>query len=420
MNPARAVIDRLGAPLLALAPPLAAVCWAMPEGLAPWRSAGIVSAWAGAGLLVSSLMLMVRSSRLAGLLGGLERMYRWHHRSGLAAYVLLLAHPLALAVNGWVESPKLAWEVLAPWDQSWPLWLGWGALLLLMIGLAATFAVQLAYRLWRMLHPLLGLAALLGLLHIYVLLGEPWPFLGLAMLAALALGWRLLISDLGMAALPYRVQGIVRRAAGTVELDLAPCAGSLAPGPGQFVLVRFEHGPHYRACGEYHPFTVSGTGPGGLLRLTIKALGPCSQRIQGIEAGVLAHVQGPFGCFLQDAPERPQLWVAGGIGITPFIARLRAGPCEQPTTLIYLFRDTADAAFLDELDMLAAADPALHLRTVATGTGLADFATLLAAVADPAQREVFVCGPPGMTAALMPHLRRLGAHGVHAERFAFR
>lgn len=410
-------IDRLAAPLLAIVPPLAVAIWAMPQDLTPWRSAAIVSAWAGTAMLVSSLLLMLRSSRIAGLLGGLEQMYRWHHRSGLTAYLLLLVHPLALAMDGWSESPGLAWLVLAPWEQAWPVWLGWCSLVLLMTGLAASLAVQLSYRLWRRLHPVLGLAVVLGLLHVYTLLGQAWPLLALACIATLALGGRLLFSDLDLAALPYRVQRIVQRTAGMIELELAPCAGSLAPAPGQFVLLRFDDGIRYRACGEHHPFTVCGTYPGGIIRLAIKSLGPCSQRIQGIEPGVLALVQGPFGNFLQDAPQRPLLWIAGGIGITPFLARLRAGPCQQPTTLMYLYRTAEDAPFLTELHAISASDPALQFSGIATGDSCPDFHALFDSMQDIQQREVYLCGPPGMLHSLMPHVQRLHPHAVHAERF---
>jgi ferredoxin-NADP reductase len=49
-------------------------------------------------------------------------------------------------------------------------------------------------------------------------------------------------------------------------------------------------------------------------------------------------VHGAFGTFLAERPAAPQLWLAGGIGITPFLALLRAGPVSQPTTLVYLYR----------------------------------------------------------------------------------
>ena len=99
--------------------------WAFPSGLTFWRSVGIVLGWLGGGLLLASLLLMLREPRLAASFGGLERMYRWHHRLGVCAYVAFLAHPLALALDGWQERPALAWSVLAPAQESWPVWCGW-------------------------------------------------------------------------------------------------------------------------------------------------------------------------------------------------------------------------------------------------------------------------------------------------------
>ncbi len=40
------------------------------------------------------------------------------------------------------------------------------------------------------------------------------------------------------------------------------------------------------------------------------------------------------------------LWIAGGIGITPFLARLRAGPPTSPVHLVYLYRGEQVAADL--------------------------------------------------------------------------
>ena len=419
---ASAWTHRLAAPFAALVPCVAVVWWAFPENLPLWRSIAIVAAWAGSGLLVANIVLMVREPHVARLLGGLESMYRWHHRSGMLAYLLLLCHPLALALDDWLEAPRLAWLSLAPWTQSWPVWLGWGALLLLMFGLATTFAARLSYRRWRFFHFALGLGVLLSLAHIYALLGGANIILLLVVATALAMGWRLIASDLGVAAHPYRVARVAHQAGGIIEVLLVPHASALAVSPGQFVLVAFGDGPHYRGCGEYHPFTVSGIEADGGLRLSIKAQGPCSQRIQNLEPDVLARLQGPFGNFLNETPSRPQLWVAGGIGITPFMAALRAQRRIQPTTLIYLFRSADDAAFLDELHALANTDPQFELLADASGKGLPDFPGLLARVGQITNRDVNICGPMPMVDALMPHLRQLGvaSDAIHFERFDFR
>ena len=130
----------LSIPLLTAAVPAGFALWAFPEGLAPIRMVGIVIGWVGCGLLLVSLLLMLREPRLARWLGGLERMYRWHHRTGVVAYVLLLVHPLALAANGLSTSPAFAWETLSAFDEGWPVWSGWLGLLVLMLGLAARSA----------------------------------------------------------------------------------------------------------------------------------------------------------------------------------------------------------------------------------------------------------------------------------------
>ncbi|WP_291991513.1 ferric reductase-like transmembrane domain-containing protein [Candidatus Accumulibacter sp. ACC003] len=415
-------IRRAVAPLAALSITLAAVVWAFPGGLTPWRSVGIVSGWAASGLLVASLLLMVRQAHLAKLLGGLELSYRWHHRCGLVAYLLLLGHPLALALDGWAEAPQLAWQTLDPGAQSWPLWLGWGGLLLLMLGLTTTFAVHLPYRRWRAFHFVLGAGALLGLTHIYVLLGNDPMFLALLTLAMAALAWRLLASDLGLSAHPYRVTQVDTAAADTIEASLAPCASALVVTPGQFVLAAFADGVHYRGCGEYHPFTVSASDHAGRLRITVKALGPCSRRIQALEPGVLVRLEGPFGNFLDALQTAPQLWVAGGIGITPFIARLRAERCQQPTTLIYLYRQRSDAAFVDELHELANEDRLFELLDEASGDDQPDLARVLERVSGLADRQVQMCGPPALLAAITPALRQRGVadQAIHCESFDFR
>ena len=413
---------RLTIPAVLVASSLLLSWWAYPGGLSPWRNIGIVSGWIGTGMLAVATILIVREPHLTRVLGGLEHCYKWHHRAGILAYLALLIHPLALAMDSWTESPRLAWKSLAPWRQAWPVWLGWCALIVLMIGLTSTFAAQLPYRRWRGFHILLGFGVLLSFAHVGILLGELAPSLGIVVLGMFALAWRFLASDLGLAASPYRVTAVTHPAPGMIEVTVSPCAAALAVEPGQFLLAAFGDGNQFHGCGEYHPFTVSRIESGRRLRLTVKALGRCSKHLQELEAGVLIHVQGPFGSFLSDITEGPELWIAGGIGITPFMAALRAQPRKERTTLIYLYRTASDAAFLDELLGLAATDPKFELVTHATGDDSPNAAPLLAKVARLCERRVYLCGPPAMVDTLAHRLAELGVppQSIHYERFDFR
>lgn len=415
------MLRSLSIPLLLLVAILGPIYWALPGDLSLARSLGIVLGWAGCGLLLASLVLMLRETRLARGMGGLERMYRWHHWAGMAAYVLLLAHPLLLAADGWPDQRLLAWQTISPFGQGWAVWSGWLSLVLLMLGLAATFENRIPYRTWRWLHVGLGFAVLCGLLHL-ILLGIDEPVLPVLGLAAFFLGWRIVRDDFGMAARPYIVQTATPVADAMVEISLKPLSNAVAAAPGQFVLVAFFAGPGFQGCGEFHPFTVSAVGDDGAIRVGIKALGDCTRKIQSIGPGVTARVHGAFGSFLADRPAAPQLWIAGGIGITPFLAQLRAGTVKQPTRLVYLYRTGADAAFLPELETLAGNDPGLSLKPVATGNAVPDLNALLADVADLAQHAVYLCGPPGMVAGLRKTLRDRGmaSHRIHFENFDFR
>lgn len=397
------------------------VFWAFPDELTGWRGVGIVSGWSGCGLLLASLLLMIREPWLANRLGGLERMYAWHHWLGMAAYLVLLVHPLALAFDAWEEQPALAWAELSPWQQSWPIWLGWGSLISMMGGMATALAPHLPYAAWRWLHGLLAAAVVFGLAHL-LLLGLDYPLLGTPLLAIAFILWRVVRADIGMAAKPYIVSQVKRLANDMVELSLKPLSRAISAHPGQFVLAAFFDGPCFRGCGEFHPFTISALPSNGILSLGIKALGDCTRHLQSAECGTVVRIQGPFGTFLADQIGGPSLWIAGGIGITPFLAVLRAGTLPHTVRLVYLYRSQQDAAYLDELRAQAEAQPNLMLDCVASGVGVPDLPTIIPAVADLAGLDCSLCGPPGLVTAAVVLLQARGVSPdhIHFERFDFR
>jgi predicted ferric reductase len=411
-------LAKLSVPIIGFSFVAGLVFWAYPEGGAPARQIGIVLGWAGCGMLLVSLFLVLREARLAAALGGLETMYRWHHRLGMAAYVALLAHPLLLAGASLPKSPREAWELLSPFSESWPVWTGWLSLLLLMAGLGVTVSGRLAYRIRRPIHAALGLAVPIGLIHL-ILLGIDEPVLPILLVSLVLLAWRLVHEDWGLGALPYVVRSVARVSANVVEVSLAPLGESIAAQPGQFALVAFQSGRRFKGCNEFHPFTVSSIDGVSGFRIAVKALGDCTRNIQSIEPGVPARVQGAFGDFLGDPVSTPQFWIAGGMGITPFLALLRAGRLDRPTILIYLFPSERDALFVNDLRAIAASLPKLTLRLVATGNNPVEPGSVFPAGDDTARGEFWLCGPPPMIEAFTRFLRQRGIANrrMHFENF---
>ena len=380
------------------------------------RASGVVLGWIGCGLLLSSLALALREPRLASWLGGIDAMYFWHQWCGFAGYLVLLAHPLALAAAFLPASPALAWQTVSPFSESWPVWWGWLSLLVLMSGLFATFAQRLAYRTRRILHAAMGAGVLIGLIHL-IHLGIDEPVEPIFGVTAMLLGWRAIKVDWGVGALPFVVSSVRPVAEGVVEITLKPLADAILARPGQFIVVAFYSGRHYRGCREFHPFTVSAAEARGVLRIAVKAIGDCTRRMQSIEPGVAARVQGPFGTLHAERSTTPELWVAGGMGVTPFLALLRSGPLTAPTILIYLYRTPADAAFLPELEAVARDNDRLRLCAISTGLELPDLNAILPDNVALAGRECYVAGPPAMIHSVTRALRERGvtARRIHSE-----
>jgi predicted ferric reductase len=121
----------------------------------------------------------------------------------------------------------------------------------------------------------------------------------------------------------YTVDSVDRLNQTTLHVVLAPVADSLTFEAGQFVFVAFG-GP---ASWERHPFTVSSAPQDRHLQLSIKTLGDYTQHLyETLQPGVPAIVGRAFGMLDYRKAGSSQVWIAGGIGITPFRCWIRSFP----------------------------------------------------------------------------------------------
>ena len=146
-------------------------------------------------------------------------------------------------------------------------------------------------------------------------------------------------------------------------------------------------------------------------------------------------IAGPNGDFvLQEDPERPAVFIAGGIGITPFLSMLRDaahGARKQKITLFYSNRDPAAAAFLSELEGLAESNPNFRLIATMTElrdesiewtgeTGLIDRGMLDRHLPDLAEPIYYCVGPAAMIASTRQMLESAGiaSEDMNFEQFS--
>src|SRR5207237_9838228 len=133
-------------------------------------------------------------------------------------------------------------------------------------------------------------------------------------------------------------------------MELTPTGPALTPIAGQFVFLR--GGDRWRE----HPFSVAGFDSAGRLRLSVRALGRETLRMQeGLVTGLQATVSGPYGMFDFTVGSRRQVWIAGGIGVVPFVNWLtRLKPDDDYSIdLFYSVPTECEAASLPELAALS-------------------------------------------------------------------
>ncbi len=397
--------------------------WYIPTKALSWNTAGDYLGSIGLLAVIASLMLMLRFAWLTHHAGGLENMYRLHRAFGMAAYVILLLHPLVLAHD-------FGWQALAPTGKSWGFVAGWLALLLLMTTLLFTFVLRPAgYAKWRNLHWLTALAYVAMLGHvIYYQRDWPLPVIlvvdGLLLFGTLAPAVRYFVIDRGVVASSFRVDSVNRPIPGVIDVRLAPQRKPLVIKPGQFVFVRFLPGENYTGCAHFHPFTASSVFDDGALRLSIKANGKCTEMMQGLEAGARARVQGPFGHLFENVRQNVSIWIAGGIGITPFLARARMlDPNAGKVKLFYVVNDEAAAPYIPELRDVARSNPNFQFYPVIThGVREVSISVFDAMLPPWDDKDYVLCGPPGMTDSVRNYLTRHGVmpDHIHEEKFDFR
>ena len=375
-------------------------------------------------LMAWSFVLSVRLRSLETIFGGLDRAYRAHRWTGTLAVIAMFLH---IRVEPEIKGGILgASESLA--DSARDLA---GVAEYLLYGLIAISLIRwFPYRYWRLTHKLLGVPFVFASFHFFTAEkpyanGSAWGWwFGAWMVAGTAAYlWRVVARDVARPGHRYRITSADTHA-NTIDLRLAPESGRPLPHrDGQFAFVKVQL-PGLR---EPHPFTIASPPGATELRFLVRGLGDWSSRLQCTElVGATVIVEGPYGAFAPLEGDRQHLWVAGGVGVTPFLAAIGGlAPGRSPELrpmLVYCVRARAEAMALDELEQ-AAADGRIRLSLHVSDEGSRLDTSELAHVfgrADLAGVDVAVCGPAALVSAVGRDAHRLGARHVHSEDFDIR
>lgn len=320
-----------------------------------YNNSAILVSISGSTLLMGFLIVFLLSTRMKWLVNifkGLENVYFWHR-------LLAISTTAAIFVHGLIsEDISIFNNVRIPIIGSAS---GAGELarnLFLFLVAAALLAKFLKYEHFRFIHRFLVIPYLIGLYH-----GFFTSWVNLFSFNALSI-WMITTSVIGLASSLYMLliyqtsafsnTGIIvdKKLLNESMIELKVLMEKEYQfKSGQFAFVKIRD---HKISKASHPFSISGQD-GKHIYFTIKTLGDFTDSlVTSLTTPTRINITKPYGSMTFKPKTNAQLWVAGGIGVTPFLGYLRSeNQINTPIHLIYSVRNEAEAVHLETFKELS-------------------------------------------------------------------
>lgn len=229
----------------------------------------------------------------------------------------------------------------------------------------------------------------------------------------------------------YTVSEVINNSDNIVTVKFKPTQGKVFNYlPGQYLYARIYNPeiPH-----DEHPFSISSDpSKKDYVSITVKQLGDFTNKLNRVKVGDSAYIDGAFGSFsyLKKPENKKICFIAGGIGITPFLAMLRhmnSTDNSKNVVLLWGARNLSEVICKDELDDYASKFndfkfvPILSNDNTYTGEkGYIDTNIIKKYLDNVLEYDFYICGPPIMMDIQLKNLNSLGVpkENIHFERFA--
>ncbi len=383
-------------------------------------------------LFSCSLVLATLFPVIERAFGSLDQVAIWHKRVAVAGVLLMLPHPLFAGSTPVLNSSSLGRSLgsvallglvlLSLWAMSPSLaqtrWGGW-----------FRRVARISHERWLTGHRLTGLFVIAAVIHgglVDPVLPESATlriaFFLIGGVGFLAYVYRELLARFFIPVHDYTVAKVERPDETTVDVTLEPAGRPLTFRPGQFIFLAFG-GPF---GWQRHPFTIDSTPSQRQLEVTIKAVGDYTRNLyQELKTGTPAKVAGPYGTFDYREGGKDQIWIAGGVGVTPFVSWIRSmdESFDRNVVFWYSVSDESEALFMDEIEAAGQRHQTFHPKLVVTSRdGHLEAHKAADGYSANTDTWVFMCGPQAMTEVLAKGFKKLGvpANQVRWEKFTVR
>ncbi|MEI8083061.1 MAG: ferredoxin reductase family protein [Actinomycetes bacterium] len=396
---------------------------------------GIVSGLIGTYLCLVLLLMVARIPFVERTVGQ-DRLVAYHRRLAPWAVGLIVLHVVALVI-GYAQTNQTSWwsqlgdfVLTYPWMM--PAAAAFAAFIILSLSSIRAIRKVLRYETWWVAHTYFYLAVALSVGHQLVdgrlfteapLLRVAWIALFVVTAIAVLTG-RLLLPIWVSFRHKLRVTSCVRETDGVVSVYFTGRhLDSFKVRGGQFFEWRFLTRQWWW---QAHPYSLSASPDGRMLRITVKNLGDQSASIPMLAPGTRVAVEGPYGVFTTRPDQQSHVTCfAAGCGIAPIRGLLDEFPADTQVTLLYRVSGviTDEVLLRGELEAVFSARPAWKLIYLPGSRRDYVFTAeaLTRMVPHLADSDVYVCGADELGEHIEAACRQAGTpkHRIHRELFVF-
>lgn len=389
-------------------------------------SLGQILGLIGMTLFAVNLILASRFKWLDKHFKGLDKVYAYHSKIGAIAFSMLLFHPLMLVVKYIAISTNQAAMFFVPFINM-PITWGIISLALMIVLIGFTFYIKLKYNIWKFSHYFMKVAFLFAVLHTFLISSDisrnnllRGYILVLVLVAVFVSLRKVLVDKLSLGKFKYKVKSVLQLNKDIIEIEMEAETKNIIFTSGQFAFFSFIS---FGVTNESHPFTISSSSFNKNLKITVKNLGDFTSILKNIKIGDSVIVDGPYGNFsYKNVKNKDQIWVAGGIGITPFYSMAQKLEDGYNIDFYYSVKEVDEAVYVNELKELSLKNPSFKFNLwSAKEKGYINAGVITSLSGGYKNKDIFFCGPPVLMKSLEDQFQSLGAdiNNIHYENFSF-
>ncbi|MCP4178108.1 MAG: hypothetical protein GY756_10105 [bacterium] len=410
-------------------------------------------------LLACNIFLAIKIKKLEPYFGGLDKMYLAHRRVAIWAIIFLSCHfaiipnasstetgvnlglvafwcIIALSVfalsnrlHHWFVSIKKVIFIHLPQKR---IFIKLDEFLTEFFQLIFTIInfFNKNYSLWRFFHRFIGVIFILAIFHLILVntiihdtKAVYYYVLTISILASLGFIYKELFSKIFRKRLIYQVSNINRITSDVIEVSLSPKERTLKYIAGQFLYINFKHKSILK---QAHPFTISSGPLENEIKITVKRNGKFTNYMyRNLQKQIVAYIEGAYGMFNYKSGRKNQIWIAGGIGITPFMSWLRDFQNNDHfnITLYHTMHHNDDNLFTEEIKLAVAENKNFEAVFVySKQNGRLDAEKIMQSGKTIDDKEIYLCGPESMVHMLKKQFIEQGVPSdcIHFEEFKFK